>query len=203
MNIYEKLQKVKEELSSRELKKSGENTFAKYKYYELGDFLPSIIELCTKEKLCTIITFTENEGILKIINSEKPEEIIEYKSPVKDLELKGANAIQTLGGIQTYLRRYLYMNAFDIVEADMFDKVEFEKKKKIKKEKTALDTLIEDCKKSFKVADTTTKQSAGDLMKKLGYSTFSALSEKQNKTDILSLAELLKVSVPSELLNQQ
>lgn len=203
MNIYEKLQKVKEELSSRELKKSGENTFAKYKYYELGDFLPSIIELCTKEKLCTVITFTENEGILKIINAEKPEEIIEYKSPVKDLELKGANAIQTLGGIQTYLRRYLYMNAFDIVEADMFDKVEFEKKKKIKKEKTALDTLIEDCKKSFKVADTTTKQSAGDLMKKLGYSTFSALSEKQNKTDILSLAELLKVSVPSELLNQQ
>ena len=44
MNIYKKIQAVKKELSERELKKSGENTFSKFKYYELGDFLPSIIE---------------------------------------------------------------------------------------------------------------------------------------------------------------
>ena len=45
MSIYHKIQKVKLELSSRELKKSGENTYSGFKYYELGDFLPSIIEL--------------------------------------------------------------------------------------------------------------------------------------------------------------
>lgn len=60
MNIYKKIQKVKLELSQRELKKSGENTFSKFKYYELGDFLPSIIELCDKYGLFTKIDF-ENE----------------------------------------------------------------------------------------------------------------------------------------------
>ena len=48
MTIYHKIQKVKLELSSRELKKSGENTYSGFKYYELGDFLLSIIELCGK-----------------------------------------------------------------------------------------------------------------------------------------------------------
>lgn len=38
MNIYQKIQAVKKELSERELKKSGENKFSGFKYYELGDF---------------------------------------------------------------------------------------------------------------------------------------------------------------------
>ena len=58
MNIYQKIQAVKKELSERELKKSGENKFSGFKYYELGDFLPSIIELCAKYGLFTQITFT-------------------------------------------------------------------------------------------------------------------------------------------------
>ena len=60
MTIYHKIQKVKLELSSRELKKSGENTYSGFKYYELGDFLPSIIELCDKYGLCTKISFVES-----------------------------------------------------------------------------------------------------------------------------------------------
>lgn len=40
---------------------------------------------------------------------------------MRNLELKGANAVQLLGGVETYLRRYLYMTVLDIVEADQFD----------------------------------------------------------------------------------
>lgn len=40
---------------------------------------------------------------------------------MRDLEVKGANALQSLGGVETYQRRYLYMMMLDIVEADMFD----------------------------------------------------------------------------------
>ena len=58
---------------------------------------------------------------MKIINSDKPEEVEEYTSPMRDLELKGCNKIQALGGVETYSRRYLYMSAFDIIENDMFD----------------------------------------------------------------------------------
>jgi hypothetical protein len=214
MNIYEKIQKVKLELSKRELKKSGENTFAKYKYYELGDFMPSIIELCEKHKLFTQISFTNEEGILLIIdgdeenartleNGMKDYDCVRYSSPTRELDLKGANAIQTLGGIQTYLRRYLYMNAFDIVEADMFDGVEFERKKKAKKEKTELDLIIEKAKEAFKDANDETKSKVGTKMKSLGYNTFSDLSKKQSKNDIIELANVLNIEVPEDLLDKE
>lgn len=208
MNIYQKIQAVKKELSERELKKSGENKFSGFKYYELGDFLPSIIELCAKYGLFTQITFTEDKGILNIVdcNAEVVQEgtpseyrIVQYESPLKELELKGANAIQALGGAETYLRRYLYMNAFDIVEADMFDSAEFEKKKKAKTEKTALEKIINDCKEAFKKSDDDIKKETGTLMKSLGYATFADITKAQNKQDILSLAELLKVEIPTEL----
>lgn len=45
-NIYQKIQKVKLELSQRNLKKTGQNTFSHFEYYQLEDILPSIIELC-------------------------------------------------------------------------------------------------------------------------------------------------------------
>ena len=208
MNIYQKIQAVKKELSERELKKSGENKFSGFKYYELGDFLPSIIELCAKYGLFTQITFTEDKGILNIVdcNAEVVQEgtpseyrIVQYESPLKELELKGANAIQALGGAETYLRRYLYMNAFDIVEADMFDSAEFEKKKKAKTEKTALEKIINDCKEAFKKSDDDIKKETGTLMKSLGYATFADITKAQNKQHILSLAELLKVEIPTEL----
>lgn len=201
MNIYQKIQLVKLELAQRELKKSGENKFSGFKYYELGDILPSIIELCNKHDLFTQITFTETQGVLNIIdcapekndNDNAEYRVVQYTSPLKDLELKGANAIQALGGVETYLRRYLYMNAFDIVEADMFDSADFEKKKRQKAEKGELEKMVGECKKAFKNADDTKKAEIGTLMKTLGYTTFGDLEKKGNKDDITSLAEVLKV----------
>lgn len=46
---------------------------------------------------------------------------MKIECPVADLDLKGANKMQMLGGIQTYARRYLYMAMFDITENDAFD----------------------------------------------------------------------------------
>lgn len=210
MNVYEKIQRVKRELSERELKKSGENKFSGFKYYELGDFMPSIIELCNKYGLFTQITFTNEEAILIIVDCTDKHAItledgtldyrcVKYSSPMRDLELKGANAIQALGGVQTYLRRYLYMNAFDIVEADMFDSEEFEKKKRKKAEKGDLEILVENCKSVFKKADDKTKSEIGNAMKTLGYESFGALSKAQNKNDIISLATTLKIEIPQSL----
>lgn len=130
MNIYEKIQKVKKELLSSNLKKTGENKYAGFKYYELSDFLPTLINLCEENKLYTKVIFDNELAKLIIINAEKIEEVEEYTSPMRDLELKGCNQIQALGGIETYQRRYLYMCAFDIVENDMFDKVTSDEEKK-------------------------------------------------------------------------
>lgn len=121
MNIYEKLQQAKVALLEKNLKKSGENKFAKFSYYELSDILPSIIQICDDMKLFTCVNFDEHNATLEIINSEKPDEKIKYTSPMRELDMKGCNEIQALGGVETYSRRYLYMAAFDIVENDMFD----------------------------------------------------------------------------------
>ena len=40
MSAHEKLMDARIKLQGMELRKSGENKFAGYKYFELGDFLP-------------------------------------------------------------------------------------------------------------------------------------------------------------------
>ena len=42
---------------------------------------------------------------------------------MRELELKGCNKIQGLGGVETYSRRYLYLTAYEIVEDDFSDAV--------------------------------------------------------------------------------
>lgn len=136
-NIYKKIQNVKEKLLKENIKKTGKNKFAGYTYYELADFIPYIIKFCNEELLFTSISFDNEIATLSIINVEDPNEIVSYTSPMRNLELKGCNEIQGLGGVETYSRRYLYMCAFDIIENDMFDAVISESKPK----KSNLDDL--------------------------------------------------------------
>ena len=131
MNIYEKIQLVKLKLLKTNIKKSGFNKFAGYNYYELADFTPYIINFCAELKLFTAISFDKELAKLTIVNIDQPEEKVEYTSPIEELELKGCNKVQALGGTETYSRRYLYMAAFDIIENDMFDSVVTEEPKKI------------------------------------------------------------------------
>ena len=121
MNIYEKINKIKEEILKANLKKSGVNKFSNFSYYELADITPTIINLCNKYNVMTKFTFSNEYAELTIIDVEKPSECLVYSSPMKDLTIKGANEIQALGGTETYQRRYLYLMAFDIIEADLFD----------------------------------------------------------------------------------
>lgn len=135
-NIYAKIQTVKYELLQKNLKKSWKNTYAKYEYYELADILPSIIELCWKYWLFTQVLFDNDYATLQIIDCEDQSQMVAYTSPMRTLELKGCNEIQALWWIETYERRYLYMNAFDIVENDMFDAVTVKDESKKKPEFT-------------------------------------------------------------------
>jgi hypothetical protein len=134
MNIYQKIQAVKSGILKANLKKSWKNAFAKFDYYELSDIMPTIIELCNQWWLYTHITFSNEVATLTILNCEKPEETVQFQSPMRELELKGCNAIQSLWWIESYQRRYLYLMAFDISESDMFDAVSWKEEKKEKKE---------------------------------------------------------------------
>jgi len=122
-NIYQKLMEVRTNFHKLELKKSGHNKFANFKYFELGDFLVPATKLLNEIGLCPIITFTDELAKMTLVNTDNPSETIEFTSPMRDLELKGANSMQSLGGCETYQTRYLYIQLLNIVESDSFDRV--------------------------------------------------------------------------------
>lgn len=111
-------------MQKSDLKKSGENKFSHYTYFELSDFLPKVNELMDKYNITAIFNFTLEEAKLTIINTEKTDEVIVFSTPVTIAELKGCYAIQSIGATQTYSRRYLYIMAFEIAEGDALDNVE-------------------------------------------------------------------------------
>jgi len=121
MNIHEKLQTIRVELQKLDIIKTGKNKFVGYSYFELRDFLPIINELMLKNKLTSAITYSQDMAILRIVNIEKPDEFIDFTCPMSEAQLKGAHAVQNLGAVITYIRRYLYINAFEIVENDILD----------------------------------------------------------------------------------
>lgn len=120
-NVYSKLNNARIELQRRELKKSGRNKFAGYNYFELGDFLPVVQEIFANVGLCGVVSYGTDEASLSIFDCENPSDVISISSPMSSAALKGAHDIQNLGAVQTYLRRYLWVTAMEIVEHDELD----------------------------------------------------------------------------------
>jgi hypothetical protein len=123
-NIYQRLLNARLELQSSDLKKTGNNKFAGYKYFELGDFLPKVQEIFNAQGLLGVVSYGSEEASLTIINIDNPEERIVVGTPMSSAALKGAHEIQNLGAVQTYLRRYLWVTAMEIVEHDALDSSE-------------------------------------------------------------------------------
>jgi hypothetical protein len=107
-------------LQNTKLTKSGKNKFAGYEYFELGDFLPQIQKICAEVGLCGVVSFT-NETAYLTIHDTDGEGFTTFTSPMSSAALKGCHDVQNLGAVQTYLRRYLWTNAFEIVEHDALD----------------------------------------------------------------------------------
>ena len=122
LNLFQKIQKIRVELQEMDLKKSGENKYAGFRYYELSDFLPALNKLSEKYGVCNCISFANDYATLIIYDTESDRNIT-FTSPMKELELKGCNAIQGLGAVESYSRRYLYLTAYEIVENDFSDAV--------------------------------------------------------------------------------
>ena len=121
MNVYEKLNKARVEFQNSNIKKSGLNKFSGYSYYELSDFLPTINKLGQELKFTCCVDFSNDIATLEFIDSEKTEDRIRFSSPMSKATLKGCHEVQNLGAVETYIKRYLYQNCFEIVESDILD----------------------------------------------------------------------------------
>jgi hypothetical protein len=120
MSVYKKLQEARIQLQNTKLNKAGKKKFAGYEYFELGDFLPQIQNICQKVGLCGVLSFTGDTAYLTIHDTDG-EGFVTFTSPMSSAALKGCHDVQNLGAVQTYLRRYLWTNAFEIVEHDALD----------------------------------------------------------------------------------
>jgi hypothetical protein len=118
--VHKKLMQARVELQAMPLKKSGHNKFAGYNYFELGDFLPQVNSIFHRLGLCSVVSFDADYASLTITDVDDGTMIV-ITSPMVESNMKGASPIQSLGGCQTYQRRYLYLCATDLVEGDSFD----------------------------------------------------------------------------------
>lgn len=133
MSVHKKLMEARIKLQNTQLKKSGHNKFAGYTYFELGDFLPTVQQIFSEIGLCGTVSFfpsvLTHEGVinqsggvvLKIVDVDNPESFIDFHSPLASAQLKGCHEVQNLGASMTYIRRYLWVNALEIVEHDALD----------------------------------------------------------------------------------
>jgi hypothetical protein len=118
--VYSKLQKARVLLQELPLKKSGFNSFAGFKYFELADFLPSINVIFDNLGLCSVFSISEGVATLRIFDSEFGG-VVYFRSPTAEAGAGKAPPIQALGSMHTYLRRYLMLNALEITEHDAVD----------------------------------------------------------------------------------
>lgn len=123
MSIYKKLAEARVKLQETDIKKSGVNKFANFKYFELADFLPTINKINLELGLCTKFDIDEVNKIatLEVFDMDKEDSSIIFTVPYVPSEIKGAIDIQKLGGSITYLRRYLFVIAYEITDGDVVD----------------------------------------------------------------------------------
>lgn len=140
-NLNESIISIRVKLQNAKLKKSGKNKFAGFDYFELADFLPKLNELMLEEGVNDIFYIKNDYATLEL---QKGEEINAYTMPFilfetpltykKDkegnfiknkegdyIQVPSMQDIQYLGALNTYYKRYLYLNAFGITDGEVID----------------------------------------------------------------------------------
>lgn len=181
-NVYQKINNVKKKLRATKIKKGGRNDYSKFDYMELTDFEGYLDQYCEEEGINTYFNWDNDKATLVITNVENLNEVLKIEAPLVECGIKGASAIQNLGGVMTYMRRYLFTSTFGIAEHDVIDaladnqKDSGEYKKELNKDMkvreattTAMDELREG------------KKAWAMLVKTCGYNTSEPASSDNNQ----------------------
>ena len=166
VSLKSKINAIRLELS-KEMNKSGKNTYSKYDYFQLKDFMPKAIALMNEHGVYAEFnmykkkfdmpnsveirrTFDPETGALNgevevkqtnfeyrevatldVYNLDDEDDTIHLEKDTANVSLQAAQPIQNLGGKNTYMKRYMYMDLFEINENDA---VEAETGKPVKTE---------------------------------------------------------------------
>lgn len=121
LTIYDKLNDCRLAFKNANVKKSGKNTYAGYDYFELDDILNALVPILASNRATTMVNFTPEGATLTFTDCETKESIV-FTSPMSTASLKGCHEVQNLGAVESYIKRYLYQNAFEIAEPDSLDR---------------------------------------------------------------------------------
>lgn len=144
MSLNESIIKIRVELQKAKLNKSGHNNFAGFDYFELKDFLPKLNELMLQEGINDRFFIGKDMAFLELIKGEESQIYsipfmmfptpMTYKKDRKGNFLRDENGspiqvpsmqdIQYLGALNTYYKRYLYINAFGITDGEIIDSMD-------------------------------------------------------------------------------
>lgn len=126
LTLHEKIMHIRVELQQAGLKKSGKNSYQKFTYFELSDFLPTANVLMNKYGVSDEIHITRDEA--KLILRDNSDDTLEYTipfvlfdTPANKNGVKTMQDIQYLGGLITYSKRYLYYMALGISDGEVVD----------------------------------------------------------------------------------
>jgi hypothetical protein len=131
--VHARMSAIKAELAKIEIKKSGRNTYAGFKYHELQDFMVHINQLNQKHGVNDLVEIDEDkkECRITLINVDDKDDFYIVSVPYREAQMLGkggtpsnVDMIQRMGSTITYNRRYLYMTAYNIVESDSVDSQE-------------------------------------------------------------------------------
>lgn len=146
LSIYRRLSQARLDFRAAGIKKTGRNDFAKFSYYELEDILPKGLEVMAKHGLTPVVSCPGDGDAVMTIYDDQSDRTIIIAAPKGEVMLKACHNIQNVGARITYSRRYLWMTALEIADADMAEKIPPASKKKqtrsIDELRTRIRTLV-------------------------------------------------------------
>lgn len=147
--LNESIINIRVKLQNAKLKKTGKNKFAGFDYFELADFLPKLNELMLEENINDRFIIEKDEAKLTLIKGNESQEyvipFVMFDTPSNKDGKPSMQDIQYLGALNTYYKRYLYLNAFGITDGEVIDAMD--NKELAKKEPNYRQELINYCKK--------------------------------------------------------
>ena len=128
MSLNKSIIDIRVALQNAKLKKSGKNKFAGFEYYELSDFLPKLNELMKDEEMNDLFSISSTNATLVLIKGDEKQEYtipyVMFDTPKNKNGQPSMQQIQYLGALNTYYKRYLYLNAFGITDGEVIDSMD-------------------------------------------------------------------------------
>ena len=125
MSLNKSIIKIRVALQNMNLKQSGKNKFAGFSYFELSDFLPSLNVLMLESDLNDRYYVKDEMACLDLIMGDEVQTYTipytQFMTPTNKSGQPSMQDIQYLGALNTYFKRYLYLNAFGITDGEIVD----------------------------------------------------------------------------------